>query len=64
MVGDVYEMTDTQEGGDYAIKGGSWFSADPETECQAYNRETIQLREKRMDVGFRCVKPIFSKDDL
>ena len=64
MAGDIREMTDTRQGDRYAVKGGSWFSADPEAECRAYHRSAFKLREKQMDVGFRCVKPIFSKDDL
>ncbi|MBF0378420.1 MAG: SUMF1/EgtB/PvdO family nonheme iron enzyme [Desulfamplus sp.] len=61
MVGHIFEMTISQEDNDFFIKGGSWFSADPEKDCQSFSRETVKALEKRMDVGFRCVKPVFSK---
>ncbi|MCP4107372.1 MAG: formylglycine-generating enzyme family protein [Desulfobacteraceae bacterium] len=64
MAGDIYEMTVSEASGKYIIKGGFWFSANPEQECMAWASDTIKPREKRMDIGFRCVKPIFSKDDL
>jgi len=64
MVGTVSEMTISQKENDFFIKGGSWFSADPENACMSFSRETIKALEKRMDVGFRCVKPVFSKADV
>jgi formylglycine-generating enzyme required for sulfatase activity len=64
MVGHIFEMTISQEDNDFFIKGGSWFSADPENACQSFSRETVKALEKRMDLGFRCVKPIFSKKDV
>jgi tetratricopeptide (TPR) repeat protein len=59
LVGSIYQMTVSEDYGDFAIKGGSWFSENPQEECKAWAEETIKAREKRMDVGFRCVKPIF-----
>lgn len=64
MVGHIHEMTISQEDNDFFIKGGSWFSADPESACQSFSRETVKALERRMDVGFRCVKPVFSKKDV
>lgn len=64
MVGNIYEMTETEEYGKYHIKGGSWFSENPHQECQAWAKEPLKKQEKRIDVGFRCVKPIFSNADI
>ena len=64
MVGHIFEMTISQKDNDFFIKGGSWFSNDPENACRAYSSETVKALEKRMDVGFRCVKPVFSKKDV
>ncbi|MCP4698309.1 MAG: formylglycine-generating enzyme family protein [Gammaproteobacteria bacterium] len=64
MVGDNYEMSISESGGRYIIKGGSWFCEDPEKACMAWAADSIKGGEKRLDVGFRCVKPIFSREDL
>ncbi len=64
MVGNIYEMTETEVGENFLIKGGSWFSKNPKENCLASASETITNKEKRIDVGFRCVKPIFSNDDI
>ncbi len=62
MAGHIFEMTISQEENDFFIKGGSWFSGAPEHACRAYYRETAKALEKRMDLDFRCVKPVFSKN--
>jgi len=64
LVGSVHQMTISERNGEYIIKGGSWFSENPQLDCQAWAEEKISKDEKRMDVGFRCVRPIFSTDDL
>ncbi|MCP4697278.1 MAG: SUMF1/EgtB/PvdO family nonheme iron enzyme [Gammaproteobacteria bacterium] len=64
LAGSIYQMTVSESGGAFLIKGGSWFSENPREACQAWAAETINARDKRMDAGFRCVKPIFSKEDL
>ncbi|MCP4702731.1 MAG: formylglycine-generating enzyme family protein, partial [Gammaproteobacteria bacterium] len=60
LAGSIYQMTVSESGGAFLIKGGSWFSENPREACQAWAAETINARDKRMDAGFRCVKPIFS----
>jgi formylglycine-generating enzyme required for sulfatase activity len=64
MVGSNYEWTDTQHYSECVIKGGSWRSYVPEEDCKAYNFLDVEAGTKRMDLGFRCVKPIFSKKDI
>ncbi len=63
MVGTVYEMTCTELNKQFVLKGGSWFDGNPQESCKAYSRQFISPRQKRMDVGFRCVKPIFCRED-
>lgn len=60
MVGAINEMTISQEDSQFFIKGGSWFSANPEEACQSFSRETVSAYGRRMDLGFRCVKPVFA----
>jgi formylglycine-generating enzyme required for sulfatase activity len=55
-------MTVTEHGGTFVIKGGSWFSKSPPESCRAWSEQTIRRRDKRMDLGFRCVKPMFGND--
>jgi hypothetical protein len=64
LVGAIYQLTVSESGNRFQIKGGSWFSRNPQDSCQAWRAQMIGLRDRRMDVGFRCVKPIFSRDDL
>jgi len=64
LVGVVHQLTETIVGDEFQIKGGSWFSENPKEACKGWASETIRADDKRMDVGFRCVFPIFSRDDL
>jgi len=64
LTGSIYQMTISEKYDEFTIKGGSWFSANPKEECKAWAEQTIKTTDKRMDIGFRCVKPIFSKEDL
>ncbi|MBF0436424.1 MAG: SUMF1/EgtB/PvdO family nonheme iron enzyme [Magnetococcales bacterium] len=64
LVGSVWQWSLTEQGSDFFVKGGSWFSRQPQETCLGWNEEALSPREKRMDVGFRCVKPIFSKKDI
>lgn len=64
LTGSIYHLTVTESDEWFAIKGGSWFSENPQEACQAWAVEWIKARDKRMDTGFRCVKPIFGREDL
>lgn len=66
MVGNIYEMTETETGERHLIKGGSWFVENPQQDFQAWTNDSLSLKtkEKRIDVGFRCVKPIFSQAEV
>jgi formylglycine-generating enzyme required for sulfatase activity len=64
MVGMVYELTMTENEGVVVLKGGSWLDSNPQESCKASARNFILPRQKRMDVGFRCVKPVFCREDV
>lgn len=59
-----WTLTERNGGKEFCLKGGSWFSENPQQACQAWEEEWLAPQNKRMDVGFRCVKPIFSREDL
>ena len=60
MTGLITEMVVSDADGSVLLKGGSWFSADPENDCRTFQRIPLSawMQKKRMDVGFRCVKPV------
>ena len=64
LTGSISHLTVTESGERFAIKGGSWFSENPQEACQPWATEWIKAGDKRMDTGFRCVKPIFSREDI
>ena len=59
-----WTVTERNGGAQFQLKGGSWFAEHPKEACQAWAEEWLGPRDKRMDVGFRCVKPIFGREDL
>ncbi|VFM95303.1 MAG: Sulfatase-modifying factor enzyme 1 [Candidatus Kentron sp. G] len=59
LVGAIYQLTVSESGDGFLIKGGSWFSPNPRQDCQGWAAEIIGARGRRMDVGFRCVSVKF-----
>nr|VFK53476.1 MAG: Tetratricopeptide repeat-containing protein [Candidatus Kentron sp. TUN]VFK54814.1 MAG: Tetratricopeptide repeat-containing protein [Candidatus Kentron sp. TUN] len=59
LVGSIHQFTISERGDGFLIKGGSWFSENPKEACRGWAAEVIGARNRRMDVGFRCVRPIF-----
>ncbi|MCI5165075.1 MAG: hypothetical protein D3903_03030 [Candidatus Electrothrix sp. GM3_4] len=64
LAGSIYQLTVLEKGSRYIIKEGSWFTENPQEACMGWAEDTVKLHQKRMDVGFRCVKPIFSREDI
>lgn len=60
LIGSIYHLTMSERDGKCILKGGSWFSGNPKEACKGWSENTIGRDEKRMDVGFRCVKPAFN----
>ena len=67
MLSNLHEWTITRNIHDqrfYFAKGGSWLSKKPKEDYKAFNKIFLFKESKRIDLGFRCVIPIFSKNDL
>ncbi|MCA9657576.1 MAG: SUMF1/EgtB/PvdO family nonheme iron enzyme, partial [Myxococcales bacterium] len=54
LAGNVWEWTQSGDADDRVVRGGGFSTVD-DGELRVGGRESIELRARRADVGFRCV---------